>query len=59
MIRVYIIYNSNVENFEKGKCSCSAQYGCSSMGYYANLNKEEGDFFLDTNNGNAASLCKN
>ena len=48
-----------LENFEKGKCSCSSIYGCSSMGYRADSNAEQGDFFLNTNNGASVSLCIN
>ena len=30
------------------QCSCSPVYGCSRMGYYSILNKENGTFYLKT-----------
>ncbi len=36
----------NYESFNQ--CQCSPVYGCARMGYYANLNKEYGTFYLNT-----------
>lgn len=49
---------ANYDKFTKGRCTkCSSTFGCSTMGYDADSNKEEGTYYLDTNN--RKPFCKN
>ncbi len=45
----WTVINEILDNYKKGVCKCDPQMGCSSLGYRANLNNQQGDFYLMTN----------